>query len=137
MSIGGAIAQLFLYPASIDLSRSKIRRTRHAYVIRNARLDPDFSAIERRTITIAERAINTMLATSGQNDILRTYFISGRDGVDFNLAYIGTDFTSAPKSGEFDRAFMNRLYEYGYRQIVNGQAWHKMPPGLEAGIKDP
>ena len=41
---GGAIAQLFLYPASIDLSKSKVQRTRHAYVIRNARLDPDYSA---------------------------------------------------------------------------------------------
>lgn len=134
---GGAIAQLFLYPASIDLSKSAIRRTRHAYIIRNARLDPEYSAIERRTITIASQAISTMLAASGQNDILRTYFISGRDGVDFNLAYIGTDFTNAPKSGEFDQAFMNSLYQYGYRQIVYGQAWHKMPPSLEAGTKDP
>ena len=38
---GGAIAQLFLYPASIDLSKSGVRRVRHAYIIRNARLDPD------------------------------------------------------------------------------------------------
>ena len=134
---GGAIAQLFLYPASIDLSKSKVQRMRHAYVIRNARLDPDYSSIERRTITIAGRAINTMLATSGQNDILRTYFVSSRDGVDFNLAYIGSDFTSPPKSGEFDQAFMNSLYEYGYRQIVNGQAWHKRPPSLEAETSKP
>ena len=134
---GGAIAQLFLYPASIDLSRSGIRRERHAYIIRNARLDPEYSAIERRTITIAGEAISTMLASSGQNDILRTYFISGRDGVAFNLAYIGTDFTSAPKSGEFDQAFMNSLYQYGYRQITEGQAWHKMPPSLGTGSKDP
>ena len=40
---GGAIAQLFLYPASIDLSKSGVRRVRHAYIIRNARLDPDYS----------------------------------------------------------------------------------------------
>jgi predicted patatin/cPLA2 family phospholipase len=41
---GGAIAQLFLYPASIDLSKSGVRRVRHAYIIRNAPLDPDYSA---------------------------------------------------------------------------------------------
>ena len=40
---GGAIAQLFLYPASIDLSKSGVRRVRHAYIIRNARLDPDYA----------------------------------------------------------------------------------------------
>ena len=40
---GGAIAQLFLYPPSIDLSKSGVRRVRHAYIIRNARLDPDYA----------------------------------------------------------------------------------------------
>jgi predicted patatin/cPLA2 family phospholipase len=127
---GGAIAQLFLYPASIDLSKSGVRRVRHAYIIRNAPLDPDYSASERRTISIAGRAINTMLAASGQNDVLRTYFVTQRDGVDYNLAYIGTDF-KAPKTGEFDQVYMNALYQYGYQQAKSGHAWHKTPPSLE------
>jgi predicted patatin/cPLA2 family phospholipase len=124
---GGAIAQLFLYPPSIDMSTSK--RERHAYIIRNARLDPDYAMAERRTITIAGRAISTMLAASGVNDVLRTYFVSQRDKVDYNLAYIGRDF-EAPKKGEFDQAYMNALYQYGVREIVEGRAWHKHPPGL-------
>ena len=128
---GGAIAQLFLYPASSDMRASGFRRERHAYVIRNARLDPDHSASERRTISIAGRAINTMLAASGQNDVLRTYFISQRDGVDYNLAYIGADF-SAPKAGEFDQAYMQALYTYGFQEGRDGRAWHKLPPGLQA-----
>ncbi|MGQ3298249.1 patatin-like phospholipase family protein [Reyranella sp.] len=125
---GGAIAQLFLYPPSIDVSR--VKRERRAYIIRNARLDPDYAMAERRTITIAGRAIATMLAASGVNDVIRTYFVSQRDKVDYNLAYIGRDF-EAPKQGEFDQAYMNALYEYGVRQIVEGRAWHKHPPGLE------
>lgn len=126
---GGAIAQLFLYPPSIDMSASNIKRERRAYIIRNARLDPDYAMAERRTITIAGRAIVAMLAASGVNDVLRTYFVSQRDKVDYNLAYIGRDF-EAPKKGEFDQAYMNALYEYGVRQIVEGRAWHKHPPGL-------
>lgn len=126
---GGAIAQLFLYPPSIDMSVSNIKRERRAYIIRNARLDPDYAMAERRTITIAGRAIVAMLAASGVNDVLRTYFVSQRDKVDYNLAYIGRDF-DAPKKGEFDQAYMNTLYEYGVRQIVEGRAWHKHPPGL-------
>ncbi len=127
---GGAIAQLFLYPPSINISNSGIRRERHAYIIRNARLDPDYAASERRTISIAGRAINTMLAASGQNDVLRTYFVSQRDGVDYNLAYIGADFT-APKAGEFDQAYMRALYAYGLQEGRDGKAWHKLPPGLQ------
>ena len=100
-----------------------------AYIIRNARLDPDYAASERRTLSIAGRAIGTMLATSGRNDVLRTYFVSQRDKVDYNLAYIGSDF-SAPKSGEFDQSYMRALYAYGERQALVGRAWHKTPPGL-------
>jgi patatin-like phospholipase/acyl hydrolase len=127
---GGAIAQLFLYPPSIDISTSGVRRQRTAYIIRNAKLSPDYAASERRTLSIAGRAINTMLATSGRNDVLRTYFVSQRDKVDYNLAYIGTDF-SAPKSGEFDQSYMRALYQYGERQALGGHAWHKAPPGLD------
>ncbi len=129
---GGAIAQLFLYPPSIDLSKSGIKRVRTAYIIRNARLDPDYAASERRTLSIAGRAINTMLATSGRNDVLRIYFVAQRDSVDYNLAFIGTDFVSAPKAGEFDQNFMRALYAYGYDQAKAGREWHKAPPNLEA-----
>jgi len=126
---GGAIAQLFLYPPSISVATQGPARDRRAYIIRNARLDPEHSAIERRTISIAGRAINTLLASSGNNDILRTYFVTQRDKVDYNLAYIGADF-SAPKPGEFDQAYMRALYAYGFEEGRSGHAWHKTPPGL-------
>lgn len=58
---------------------------------------------ERRTISIAGRAINTVLAASGRNDVLRLYFIAQRDGVGYNLACIGADF-DVPKTEEFDQA---------------------------------
>jgi hypothetical protein len=125
---GGAIAQLFLYPPSIEANRL-LKRKRVAYVIRNARLDPDYAMAERRTVTIAGRAINTMLAASGQNDVLRTYFISQRDGVDYNLAYIGTDFT-LEKKGEFEQDYMQALFQYGYDQAKAGREWHKLPPAF-------
>ena len=126
---GGAIAQLFLYPASIDPTALPIRRRQTAYIIRNARLDPEHAEIERRTISIAGRAIGTMLAASGQNDVLRVYFVTKRDGVDYNLAYIGHDF-KVPRPGPFDQAYMRALFDYGYREAVEGGAWHKVPPGL-------
>jgi len=130
---GGAIAQLFLYPPSLELGRVGVKRERHAYIIRNARLDPDFAQAERRTISIAGRAISTMLAASGHNDVLRVYFISKRDGVDYNLEFIGRDFQAPPKKGEFDQAYMQALYEYGLREGRAGPRWHKVPPALDHG----
>jgi predicted patatin/cPLA2 family phospholipase len=128
---GGAIAQLFLYPPTIEVGQLGAARARVAYIIRNGRLHPEHAQTERRTINIASRAIATMLAASGQNDAMRTYFVSRRDGVEYNLAYIGADF-SAEKPGEFDRAFMQALFDYGYREARDGQAWHRVPPGLQA-----
>jgi hypothetical protein len=71
-----------------------------------------------------------MLASSGRNDVLRVYFITRRDGVGYNLAYIGHDFDAPEKKGEFDQAYMRALYDYGYREAKAGLEWHKAPPGL-------
>jgi hypothetical protein len=125
---GGAMAQLFLYPPS--LHPGVYPRGRKAYIIRNARLDPDWAATEPSTLSIAGRAITTMLATSGRNDVLRVYFITQRDKVDYNLAFIGPEFTT-PHKEEFDQTFMQALYKYGYDQARNGYPWRKAPPGLE------
>src|SRR3978361_286535 len=93
---GGTFAQAFLYPAAVMQSR-RARVLRHqavlpviAYVIRNARLDPEWAAVERRTLSIAERAITTMIAASGYNDVIRIYNNTRRDDIGYNLAYIGT-----------------------------------------------
>jgi predicted acylesterase/phospholipase RssA len=126
---GGAIAQLFVYPAEIDL-RQQAQRERSAYLIFNARHDPQWADVEPRTLSIAGRAISTMIHSSGINDIGRIYFISQRDNVDFNLAFIGSDFDT-PHTDDFDSTYMNALYDYGYQLGRAGYAWRKAPPLLE------
>jgi hypothetical protein len=125
---GGAIAQMFLYPPNIDIKKIA-QRERKAYLIRNAREDPEWADVERSTLSIAGRAISTMIHTSGSNDLLRIYFVTQRDGFDYNLAYIGRDFT-APRAGDFDKAYMNALFDYGYQQARHGYPWRKVPPIL-------
>jgi hypothetical protein len=130
---GGAIAQTFLYPptvtAGIDLRRGALARERHAYVIRNARLDPEWASVDRRVFSIAGRAVATMIHFSGQNDVYRLQTTAARDGVDFNLAYIGRDFDVEHRA-DFDQVYMRALFEYGKEQIVRGTAWHKSSPIL-------
>jgi hypothetical protein len=119
---------MFLYLPSIDAQKIA-KRERKAYLIRNAREDPEWADVERRTLSIAGRAVSTMIHTSGSNDLLRLYFVTQRDNVDYNLAYIGTDF-SAPRAGDFDKAYMTALYDYGYQQARHGYPWQKVPPML-------
>jgi hypothetical protein len=70
-----------------------------------------------------------MIHYSGYNDTLRIYGTSRRDGVDFNLAYIGADFTTE-RTETFDRDYMRSLYDYGYRQGRRSYRWHPTPPLL-------
>jgi hypothetical protein len=135
---GGAVAQMFLYPPSIglrvDLRQQALARERHAYLIRNARLDPEWASVDRRLFSIVGRAVSTMIYYSGYNDAVRIYATSKRDGVDYNLAYIGADFTVEHKEN-FDRAYMQALFDYGYRQGRAGYPWKKAPPILESPDK--
>ncbi len=131
---GGTFAQAFLYPASATRARrANLARNRRvtpaaAWVIRNGRLDANWAETNRRTMSIAGRAVQTMIATSGFNDVLRTYFMAQRDGIDFNLAYITRDFTMEYTT-PFDPTYMRALYEYGYQRARPGFDWTKVPPG--------
>ncbi|HEX3576244.1 MAG TPA: patatin-like phospholipase family protein [Rhodopila sp.] len=132
---GGAIAQMFLYPpalAQAEILRTSTPRRVSAWLIRNSRLDPDWATVERSTMSIAADAITTMIQASGMNDVNRIYFTSVRDHVDYNLAYIGPDFTLEPKE-EFDPVFMRALYDYGRAKARAGDPWVKRPPWIPVG----
>jgi hypothetical protein len=130
---GGAMAQVFVYPPSLDLKamerKSGNQRERRVYVIRNSRLDPDWAQVERRAMSIAGRAVVSLIHTQGIGDLYKIYLTAQRDGVDFNLAYIPASFT-APHREEFDTEYMRQLYALGYDLAAKGYPWQKTPPGL-------
>jgi predicted acylesterase/phospholipase RssA len=130
---GGALAQTFLYPAALtrndNLLTGPLARQRHAWVIRNARLGAEWQQTERAVLSIAGRAISSMIASSGQNDLLRLQAQAERDGIDFNLAYIGEDF-ALPWERPFDREWMRALFAYGRQRALDGRAWTHSHPLL-------
>ena len=129
---GGAVSQVFVYPASISIEEIEERegksRERTLYIIRNARLDPEWATVERRTIDIAARAISSLIHSQGLGDLQRIYLAARRDGIDYNLAYIGSDF-NVPHAEQFDPHYMRQLFEYGYQLGREGFSWEKFPPG--------
>ena len=132
---GGIMAQVFVYPASIRVGEAAaaigVTRERKVYVIRNARLDPDWAHTERSTMTIAGRAIASLIHTQGIGDLYRIYATAERDGVDFNLTFIPSSF-KFPHKEEFDNEYMRKLYDVGYDLGVKGIPWAKTPPGFTA-----
>jgi len=130
---GGAFSQVFLYPRQVtERRRERLRRHQpvvpaSAYVIRNGRLDAQWAAVDRRAMSIAGRAISTMIASSGYNDVVRIWNTTQRDGIDYNLAYIPRDFT-ATYTEPFEQAYMRALFDFGFERARRGYDWAKQPP---------
>jgi predicted patatin/cPLA2 family phospholipase len=131
---GGVISQSFLYPPSIDIREAvgvagAANRQRDAYIIRNGRLLPDAASVNRKTLSIAGRAVSLMIASSGVNDMYRIYLTTTRDHIGFHLAYIPGEF-SEPYKGPFDQAYMSKLFEFAFEEGDTGHEWQSKPPGL-------
>ena len=131
---GGAMAQVILYPASLNLRKESdtrgIARERRLYIIRNARLDPEWASVERQTLSIVGRAIQSLIHTQGIGDLYQIYLIAERDGVDYNLAYIPQTFDAVHEE-EFDTKYMRALFDTAYKMSRNGYRWHETPPGYQ------
>lgn len=130
---GGVMAQVFAYPAGIRINEvvaaAGVTRERTLYVIRNAKLDPDWAHVERKTMSIAGRAVASLIHSQGIGDLYRIYATAQRDGVDFNLTFIPSTF-NVPHKEEFDNEYMRQLYDVGYDFAVKGLPWIKVPPGF-------
>jgi predicted patatin/cPLA2 family phospholipase len=131
---GGAAAQVFLYPIGMDfeyiLEKLEVPGRPKVYVIRNSRLDPIYKQLRNRLIPIAGRSLESLVRTQGIGDLFRLYLETCRDGLDFNLAFIPSEFTKESEE-DFDAEYMKSLYDLAYERAVEGYDWEKMPPELE------
>jgi Patatin-like phospholipase len=136
---GSTTAQVFVYWSGVQLAKlaaeHDARRERKIYVLCNARLDPEWGEVERRTLPITFQAIATLLEYQVIGDLYRMYDVTKRDGTDFNLGYIRATF-NIPHKTQFDTPYMRQLYEYGFKQAASGYDWAKRPPALVGDTQD-
>ena len=132
---GATAAQVFVYPTATHLHQL-VPRERKLYIIRNARLDPEWAQVDRRTLPIAFRAISCLVQFQGIGDLYTIYTITQRDRLAFNLAFIPPTF-NYPHAQFFDTKYMTELFAVGQRMAVKGTDWWwKSPPVLLTGIPD-
>jgi predicted patatin/cPLA2 family phospholipase len=72
---GGTMSQVFVYPPSVKVAAEFGERSRTAYVIRNSKLDPQWANVDRRTLTIAMRAVASLIHTQGIGNIHKIYIL--------------------------------------------------------------
>jgi predicted acylesterase/phospholipase RssA len=132
---GGAVAQMFLYPAWLHLAdwsrENGVDRKRTAWLIRNARAEPEPDNTRRQLLSVGLRAVSTLVHFGGINDLVRIYLVTRRDSVQFRLAFIDQDF-NLPRREFFDQAYMRALFDHAYTLARNGYPWSTEPPGFSA-----
>lgn len=128
---GGTVAQVFFAPPDIGLEKFERRnlgsvRSRHLYLVRNGRLEPQYKATEEGPLAIARRAMGTLVKYQAVSDLTRIGKQAAQAGARFSYASIPPGFLEAPKS-EFDRDYMRKLFEVG-RQDGRSGSWRSTPP---------
>jgi hypothetical protein len=128
---GGATREVFLLPTQILAknvdSTLNVKPIRRSYIIRNGRVGPEWKAVKPRTLSIAGRSISTLIKNQGIGDLYELYAFTKRNGVDYNLIYIPSDFADTSTQA-FDPVYMTKLYDLGYQMASNGNSWKKVPP---------
>jgi hypothetical protein len=130
---GGAASQIFLIPTGLDWRRVEqkleLQGTARAYIIRNDRLLTDWQAVKPKLASIAKRSISSLISNNGFGDMYRLYLETQQAGIDYNLAYIPSEFNEKSKE-PFDQEYMGKLFDLGYQMALSGYPWDKTPPGF-------
>ena len=133
---GGATSVLYLYPIGLDwgklAERLEVKGKPKVYIIRNGVWRKDWKSVDRSTIAIAMRTMDSLMGSAMLGDAYRIFLATQRDGIDYHLAYIPESFNE--KSSElFDKEYMSKLFNLGYQMAKEGYTWHAAPPGYNAG----
>jgi hypothetical protein len=109
-------------------------RPARLFIVRNSKTKPEWGMTEAGLKGITERALSTIIKYQGIGDLYRIYALTKLDRWDFNLAVIPEDFKVERKE-EFDRNYMNQLFNLGYESGSRGYVWMKYPPGLKRAVE--
>jgi hypothetical protein len=124
---GGVTVELMLYENTFKPFTLGGPRQRKLYIIRNQRIYAEWKNVQANFKSIASRAIHSLIKNQGADDLFRLYVYAIRDELDYPLAYISPDF-KVKSTSDFDKAYMNRLFDYACNRAKAGYPWSKYPP---------
>jgi hypothetical protein len=123
---GGTTANSFVAPLNASLPRETANRRKSIFVVQSGKLVPDYQTVNPQTLKLAGRAIKTLLKYKNFADIRRLYLLARQTGANFRMISVPESFDRTSKE-PFDKAYMNELYELGYKMGRHGSAWVTRP----------
>lgn len=124
---GGVTRQIFVY--SSDLNIRQIERKldiypkKNMWLIRNTKVDPDYSPVALSIDEISERSFNTLIKYHGRSDISNIISLAKRDGFNVYITKVPKSF-NVPLKDRFDKEYMKSLYSVGYEKGSSKSTWH-------------
>jgi predicted patatin/cPLA2 family phospholipase len=103
------------------------------YIIENGRIEAGFEVVPNQSEAIAAETFSIMNRAGVQAVVAQTYKAARRDGIGFNLTFVGRDFPETSGTG-FETDTMRQLYLYGYQKARAGSFWLSEPPQVTAAV---
>ena len=136
---GGATREVFLVPTQFMAQKAMggmgINPVRRAYIIRNGHVSPEYKAVKAKTLSIAGRAVSSLIKSQGVGDLYELYVFAKKNNIDYNLAYIPGDFHryqhAGVRPGLYGQALRSRLSAWP-RPAIPGRRRRRAWPGINA-----
>lgn len=131
---GGATSVMYLYPIGLDwgklAKKLEVKGKPNVFIIRNGIWRKHWESVDRSTIPIALRSLDSLMGSAVLGDAYRIFLATQRDGINYNLAYIPESFNEE-SSEPFDKEYMTKLFNLGKQMAKDGYTWHAVPPGYD------
>jgi predicted acylesterase/phospholipase RssA len=128
---GGATQQVMFFSPEFSIKEADeaigLPFDRSIYVVVNNALRKQYRPVRPRLLSIVGRSASSLISGSGTGDTYKIFAIAQRDGIDFNLLCVPSDFLDEPEE-PFDPAYMRTLYDIGYQYGLAGDKWRSYPP---------
>ena len=115
---GGTTREVFVSPVQASFAELDklypVPPYRRIYIIKNGKFVPEIEVVQANTLSIATRAIYTLIKAQNHGEIYRIYRRALEGGADFNFIAVPPTF-SAKANEFFDLVYQRALFEEGVR----------------------
>ncbi|MEL6767958.1 MAG: patatin-like phospholipase family protein [Pseudomonadota bacterium] len=130
---GGATQQVMVFSPELSIREIdtalglKIDRT--LYVMVNNALEKVYDPVDLGVLSIAGKAISSLIGGSSTGDLYKIFAITERDGVELRILAVPKSFDLEPREA-FDTTYMRALYDLGRAIGQEGAHWASEPPNF-------
>ncbi|MEM9099712.1 MAG: patatin-like phospholipase family protein [Pseudomonadota bacterium] len=130
---GGATQQVMVFSPELPITAVDqalgVDIDRTLYVIVNNSLEKAYDPVDLGVLSIAGKAVSSLIGGSGTGDLYQIYAVTERDEIDFRVLWVPKSFDEEAEE-PFDPIYMTALYNVGLEIGRKGILWEERPPNF-------